>query len=171
MAFKYKGSVTPTAGQVLKEIVIANSKTITVGDVVQIASDFADLAGAGTVVYGVVVGITKENGEVPADNGAGGAFSDTYTTAADNQTVAKIKAKVDVSKNSLWSAPADANLGTTTGSDYVHGGVYFDVVAASDTLDESTAGATVRQFYSHGVDPQDSTRVIVSIAESIVQPV
>ncbi len=163
--FIFKKNGNANGGRILVEQTIADSKTITLGDAVKLASGKIDLAGAGGAVYGIVSGLRKADGSPLTENGAGGDFNDTYTTGSSNTVVAV----VDISKDSLYSVVADDTLGTTTGSDLA--GYNFDVVAASDTLDESTAAATTAQFFSQGVDADGeapSNSVLVTIHESQV---
>lgn len=162
MAFLYrKGKTGP-----LEKKIITNSAVIRVGEAVNIESGFADSAGAGEAIYGVVAGIVGPNGEVLRNNGASSDFDPIgdYTAASDNQTVGKVSVLIQTSKDAIYSAPADATLGTTTGSNLA--GYRMDHTAGGLTLDESTAVTTAAQWVSHGVDPEDSTKVLVSIYES-----
>lgn len=169
MAFKYAGSLHGGA-RVMRKGIISNSAVITVGDAVgRDADGFIQLVGAGALVEGIVVAITRSDVDdaAPANNGAGGAFTDTYTAAADNETVAKVSVLVDVAKSSKYAVTLDATAGTTTGSD-LNGGYFFDVVAASDTLDESTASTTSAQFALLGQDAEVTDGVFVNIYESLL---
>jgi len=164
--FRFKKNGVANSGRILVEQTIADSKTITVGDAVRLASGKVDLAGTGAAVYGIVAGLRKADGSPLTDNGAGGNFNDTYTTGTSNTVVAV----VDISTDSVYSVTADATLGTTTGSNLA--GYNMDIVAASDQLDESTAVTTTAQFFSHGVDSDGeapSNSVLVSIQESQVK--
>lgn len=163
MAFIYKKSRNPNGGRELVEYTIADSTTITIGDAVKLASGKIALAGAGGALLGIVAGIRKADGSPVTDNGAGGDFTNTYTTPSSNT----VKAVVDVSTDSIYSVTADATLGTTTGSDLA--GYNMDLLAASDQLDENTAATTTAQFFSWGQDPDGSAAsnsVLVSIQES-----
>lgn len=163
--FKYVRSEDSKV-QVLKKVTLKNSGTFTVGDVMKYASGFQDLVGAGNSVYGIIVDIVDFNGLPPRTNGAGGNFTDTYTTASDNQTVDKISALVDTSTDSVWRVTMDDTLGTTTGSN-LEGGYNADVVAASDQLDESTTTASSAQFAIVGQYPGGATNeVLCKILES-----
>jgi len=173
MAFIYRGGLRANSSRYLvgdaTNHVLAASTAFTVGDAVAYGNTdgVLDLAGAGNPVYGIIVGFKNGDGTPVTSNGAGGDFTDTYTTAASNS----VYAIVDVSKESLYSVTADATLGTTTGSDKP--GVNLDVLAASDQLDESTvanAGSTA-QFHSWGVDPDPTAAdnsLLVTIQESQV---
>jgi hypothetical protein len=127
------------------------------------------LGTSGNDVFGHVTGISTEDGvgvETDGTTGAStGSFTGTFDTASDNQTNAKVQAVVDISKKTLYSADANASLGTTTGSDTVG---YFMDLADEANLNESTAAQTAAQYATHGTDPQDSSKAIVNVYESQV---
>jgi hypothetical protein len=148
---------------VLRKGVIANSVVATVGDSVKLASGFVALGTTGVSVMGHIDAIVSADGIQMITNGAGGAMRLTHTVASDNQTVAKIAAKVNVSKLTLYSGEVDATIGTTTGSNLAG---YFMDLADEESLDESTAAATAAQYRTHGLDANDSSRAVVSIYES-----
>jgi len=155
---------------------IESSKTLTKGDVVDLTSDVVDVVGAGNPMFGVVDGFVTKDGR-PLQNAvsgtdydgtytAGGTGVETYVAAADNETDKQVKAVIrQFAPGDLWVALADAAIGTTGVSDEAGG--YFDLVAGSDTLDESTyLTGTVCQFFSHGPDPvKGGNYVIVEAAE------
>lgn len=162
MAFQYRKGHTDA----VESEIIANSQTLRVGEAVSIDTDgFVVTCPAGSAVYGVVQGFTGPTGEVPTTNGAGGDFDPygDFAVASDNETVAKYKAQIQISKKAIYSAAADDTLGTTTGSDLR--GYKMDHIAGALTLDENTATTGSAQWVSHGIDPEDSTRVLVSIYE------
>jgi hypothetical protein len=162
MAFRYKKSRIANAGRELMDFTITDSQVLSVGESVKLVSGKVSTGGAGGDILGVVAGFVKADGSPVTDNGAGGRFTNTYTAGSSNT----VKAKVDVSKLSIYSAPADATLGTTTGSNLA--GYLLDQTAASDTLDEDTAAATTAQWFSWGPDPDPtapSNSLLVSIFE------
>lgn len=169
MAFKIAGSLNPHGGPLLRRETITNSTEVTENDSVKLASGFVDLGTTGASVFGHVSGISTHRGVgLNTDGAAGsdiGSFSGTFTTASDNQTVDKVKAEVDISKSTLYSAALDDDIGSTTGSDLA--GYYMDIADETE-LDESTAATTVAQYHTHGTDPEDDERVIVNIFESSV---
>lgn len=153
---------------IFRKMIIANSKTVTIGDFVHTAAGFLDIAATGETLLGVVVGVVDANG-IGLDNtkvsldGTWTSSTHTYAAASDNQTVLKVCALVDVDPFSVWSCEPDATIGTTTGSNLA--GYYTDL-ADEDEIDESTAHVTTKsQLYIWGVDPEDSTRGLYSIAE------
>lgn len=164
-----KGSLLPHGAPVLRREILANSITVTESDSLKLSSGFAALGTTGALVFGHVVSISTRQGLGLNTTGAAGAamgsFVGTYLTASDNQTVGKVKADVDISKYSLYSAEEDAAIGTTTGSNLSG---YYQDLADEDTLDESTAATTTAQYFGWGVDPDNSANAVVNIAESVV---
>lgn len=162
MAFLLRKSRTTP----LVKKIIANSQVLQVGEAVRIDDDgFIVTCPTGSTVYGVVQGIVGPKGEVLRSNGAGADFdtNGSYTAASDNETVAQISVLIDTSKLAQYSAPMDATPGTTTGSNLP--GYRMDHVSGGLTLDESTAVTSAAQWVSLGLDPEDSTRVLVQIFE------
>ncbi len=168
--FNYVGSLSATNARIFRKGIIANSQVITVGDALgRDADGFLTLVGATNLVEGIVHGIVRSDTKdiAPTSDGAGGSFTDTYTAAADNETVDKVSVLMDVSKYSKYAVTLDATAGTTTGSD-LDGGYNADVVAASDQLDESSTVTTTAQFAILGQDAAVTNGVFVSIKESII---
>ncbi|RLF89003.1 hypothetical protein DRN43_04670 [Thermococci archaeon] len=165
MAFKTIGSLDPHGGPVVRKAIVANSVTITEEDSVKASSGFVALGTAGALVLGHVESIVTYDGVGVEDNGAGGDFVGTYTTASDNQTNAKVSVLVNVSKLYTYSVDPDDTIGTTTGSDLLG---YHTDLADEDNTDESTATTGTAQYFIWGVDPMDSGNQEVSIYESQV---
>jgi len=162
MGALYKGSLN-SSRPALRRYLGDNSAVIGIGDyVAEGTAGEAILATAGDRLLGVVVGFeTKSGGQTDFDSGS---LTDV-TMAADNQTVAQEKVVVDINPLSLNSIPLSAAAGTTTGSD--KSGVSFELTD-HDTVNEASVktDGTAQQLYSQGVDPNNSSNVIVSIAES-----
>lgn len=169
MAMIAEGSLNPHGAPVLRSTIMTNSIVVTEFDSVKLASGFVALGTTGALVYGHVVSISTRNGVGLNSTGAAGAefgsFVGTFTNPSNNQTVAKNKANVDISKYSLYSAEEDAAIGTTTGSNLAG---YYQDLADEDTLDESTAATTTAQYFGWGVSPSNSANAMVNIAESVV---
>lgn len=169
MAFNKQGSLTPYGAGINLHRILANSITVTVNDSMKMASGFCALGTTGALVFGHVQGIVTSKGMPMSTTGVAGAdigsFINTFATASDNQTVAKFKAMVDVSKHTLYSAEEDATIGTTTGSDLAG---YTQDIVDEDTLKENTALTTTGQYMGHGLDPNNSARSVVNIFESQV---
>ncbi len=168
MAFTAIGSLAPYGGPVLRHEIITNSVVTTIADSVKFASGFVALGTAGVAVLGHVNGINDKGVGVSTSGASGaalGSFVGTFTAASDNQTVAKVRAEIDVSQFTMYSAEVDATIGTTTGSDLA--GYRMDLVD-EDTLNESSAVTTIAQYATWGLDPNDSTQAVVNIIESSI---
>lgn len=168
-AFQPYGTMTPYGGPVLLNRIIANSVAMTHLASTKMASGFVALGTTGALVFGHTVEIATNFDVGPNTSGVAGAalgsYLGAYTVASDNQTVGMYRAKTDVSKHTLYSAAADAAVGTTTGSNLA--GYTLDL-ADSTQLSESSALTTTGQYSVHGLDPVNSARVIVNIFESQV---
>jgi len=170
MAFTQHGTLNTHGAPVLRKEIAANSIDITVEDSVKADTDgFVALGTAAALVFGHVVGIAsaKDVGmQTDGSTGAAmGSFQNTYTTASDNETVAKVRAECDVSKMTLYSAEHDDTIGSTTGSNLLG---YFLDLEDEDTLDESSCLTTTLQYFNWGLDPNNSARSIVNIYQSVV---
>ena len=169
MAIKRYGTLSPHGAPVQNSNIIANSITIAVNDSVKAASGFIALGTAGALVWGHVMGLGTKDGMPLNTTGVAGAaigsFVGTFASGSDNQTVAKDKAIMDVSKFTLYSAELSAAIGTTTGSNLI--GYRMDLTD-EDTLDESTAVTTTAQYGTHGVDPVTTANAVVNVYESQV---
>lgn len=169
MAFSPIGSLVPYGGPVLRSDILANTITVTVQASVKYSSGFVALGTAGASVLGHVNGIRTNGGVGVQSTGIAGAafgsFVGSYLTASDNQTVGMVKAEIDVSQNTIYSASATAALGTTTGSNLA--GYRMDL-STSVTLDESSAATTTAQYGTLGVDPRNSAQAMVYILESSI---
>jgi hypothetical protein len=168
MAFKPVGSLNPHGAPILRKEVITNSVVSTVNDSLRVASGFAALGTAGSLVAGHLVSHKSAKGVGLNSTGAAGAeigsYVNTFTAASDNQTVAQVAAEMDISKATIYSADPDAAIGTTTGSDLSG---YFTDLADEDNTDESTAATTTAQYGILGVDPDDTGNQLVHINESL----
>ncbi len=168
MAFKQFGSLDPQGAPILRKEIITNSVVSTVGQSVKLASGFVALGTAGVLVAGHIVAHKTDKGVGLNTTGVAGAdigsYVYTFTAASDNQTVAKVKAELDISKNTIYTVTPDATIGTTTGSNLSG---YKTDIADKDTTDEDTAAATTCQYDILGVDPGKSTNHLVHIYESL----
>lgn len=163
MAFRYKKSMNANQNLVLTPYTITDSQTISVGEAVKLASGKLVTWGAGGAGLGIVHAIVNADGSPVTTDGAGGAFSGTYTAGSSNT----VCALVDESKASVYSVEQDATLGTTTGSGLA--GYNTDLLSSSDKLDESTTVSTTASFLIRGVDNDPlapANSVLVSIQES-----
>ena len=170
MAIIKNTALTPFGAPGLRHEILANSITVTVSDSVKFDTDgFVALGTAGAAVLGHVMNISTNLGVGVNTTGVAGAelgsYVGTFLTASDNETVSKVRAEVDISQQTMYSAEVDATIGTTTGSDLA--GYRMDLID-EDTLDESDAATTTAQYATWGLDPEDSTKAIVNIFESQV---
>lgn len=160
------GTLGVTRGPILVERIITNSIVIAVGDSVKTAAGFAALGTAGARVLGHVVSLVGQDGLTPVKDGTYlGNIGAPLTMAATNQTVAQIRAIVDIDTNALYSADLSAAAGTTAGSNLA--GKTFDLTN-EETINEASVLETTAQYYSHGLDRNDTTNVVVNILESEV---
>lgn len=172
MAFNQIGSLSPFGAPVIQRKVIANSLALGVGDSVKLASGFIAAGTAGALVYGHCLEFGTNKGMPVSSTGVAGAafgsYVGAYTTASDNQTVAMVRADVDISKLTLWSGEMSAAIGTTTGSNLSG---YFLDLTDKDTLNEGSAATTTCQYATDGVDPRNTAQAAVLIFESQIMGV
>ena len=169
MAILKIGSLDPHGAALIRREIVTDSVALTVSDSVKTVTGFISLGTAGVAVFGHVMQIGTDSGVGLNTTGVAGSeigsYLGSFTMASDNETVAKVRAEIDVSQNTLYSAEVDATIGTTTGSDLL--GYNMDLID-EDTLDENTAATTVAQYSTWGTDPADTTKAVVSINESSV---
>ena len=162
--------------------IIANSITVAVGEAVKLDSTgYVTNATADDAMLGIVVGFSQNDGMPlqPTAYAAGTATSSdvqSVAAASDNQTVAKKRALVQVDPAMIYSATVSGTLGTTadspTATDGAIGG-WVNVDSAGSNYArvlESTFSRTDGQdqnFFCWGVDPADTTRYLVSIANPL----
>lgn len=174
MAFEPRGSIDGQEGRVKVLVQLADSQTVQVGDVIETYSTGKGTLGTADLpVLGVVMDICYANGQVIKKTGpvAGTAYTENVTSQATG-TGGEYYAHVDISKNSLYSAAVSGTLGTTNSSnlrgcwvDVDSGNTeYGQVLETTATRTAHSATGGMGTFYSHGVDPNDSSRIIVSIA-------
>ena len=172
MAFTIAGSLSPFGGPLLRSQIVANSVALVELDSVTVepgynAAGFVRLGVAAGRVFGHVKAIVTNNGVGLLTDGTTGAaigsFTNAYTVASDNQTIAQVRAQVDVSKETLYSVDPDAAIATTTGSNLL--GYKTDIID-EDNTDEDTATSATAQYFIWGVDPNTAANQIVNIFES-----
>lgn len=173
------GSLGSNVGPLLVDRVITNSVTVAVGDSVKTVVGFLALGTAAARVLGHVESLTGKDGLTPVKDGTYlGNIGEAYTASASNQTVAMVSARVDIDTQSLYSAELSAAAGTTTGSNLA--GKYFNLTD-KDTINEASVTETrmtltegtpntaaFMQYYSHGLDRNFTTQVLVNIVYSEV---
>lgn len=169
MAFILAGTTQPYGAPVERHDIVTNSITVTVADSVKVTSGFVALNTAGALTYGHVTAVETNKGVGLTTSGAAGAdigsYINAFTTASDNQTVAMVRAVVDVSKFTLYTNPTGGVIGTTTGSNLL--GYHADI-SSQNTIDETSAITATAQYTIWGVSPANTTLGVYSIYESQV---
>jgi len=162
--FAYRKSMGSSEEPTLLYFIVNNSEVISVGDAVKVdASGNAILAIAGSTIAGVVHQVVDKNGIVISPNSS---TSDTYTMAADNETVNQYQVGVDVSPRSLYSNDSDGALAATNLFQF------FDLVSESQ-IDQSSASDASGSFQLVGLDPDgdaDVSKGLFRVAESQLNP-
>lgn len=165
-------------GRKLMKIKLGNSQTFEIGDLVKTYSNgVADLAAVATPALGVITGFVDANGTPLPDSAvvagtASGVTQRSVTTDATNST--NYYALVDVSKDTIYSASVSGTLGTTASSNLMGcwiglnsaGGDYGQLLESTASRTAHSATAAMNNFYSLGLDPNDSTRLLVILANS-----
>lgn len=172
-----------TVPQELMNVIIANSAVVAVGEVVALNSTgYVTNGAAAAPLLGVVVGFCKNDGTPlnPTAYVAGtatGTDVQSVTASASNVTGNKYRAIVSTSKRTRYSVNVSGTLGTTADSptatdDAIGGWVDVDSSGSNyarvlESTFTRTAGAATN-FFCWGVDPADTTRYLVSIADSLL---
>lgn len=169
---KYKRTIGGV-GRKLEKVLLGSSLAFAVGDAVEtLTTGVALRATAGTPLLGVIASICDKDGlpfksSNPVAGTASGTDTRSITTGAANTTY---YAMVDVSNNSIYSADVTGTVGTTVDSELR--GCRIDIDSAGSLFGkvlETTATrteGTEANFYCHGVDPDDSGNILVSVALS-----
>lgn len=169
---KFKRTIGGVGRKLSEPILLADSQTIAIGDVIETYTTGEGVYGAAAEpILGVVSALADADGmPVKQSNPVAGTASGVDLRSVATGTAGVSYAIVDTSKNTMYSAEVSGTLGTT-GSSSARG-CRIDVDSANTDygrLLETTATRTIgtpANFYSHGVDPNDSTRLMVSIAMS-----
>lgn len=171
MALKFHSTIGGV-GRKMQLVKLANSQTVTVGDVIQTSTTgLGTLQTAAVPVGGVVVALCNSKGmPIQVSNPVAGTASSTDVLSVATGTAGVSYALVDFGTDTIYSVNVNGTLGTTASSTLR--GAYLDIDSANTSygrLLESTATRTrgvEANFYSWGLDPNDSTRLLVSIAFS-----
>lgn len=172
MAFTYAG----TRGQYSVEkmvYVLKESTAFTIGDAMLSYSQTDSSATVGVAaapILGILTGFVDvySNAYQTANLAAGTALSTvltTKTTSSSNVTTPDVFGEITIGQNVRWSAAVNGTLGTTVQSNKKGCGIDVDSSNTSyGRVLESTATRTFTtptNFYSEGLDPKVSTRLIV----------
>jgi hypothetical protein len=143
-SFKYAGQLNGAENPVTIDVIINDSKTVSVGGAVLLDA-FADgggceAASAGSYVLGICVGIYQ--GVRPIETLPAGSYTGTYTAstqsyaaAADNTTVDKMIAKVIVDPMALFENDSAGDLAAADEFKC------FDLVSATQIANQNGADA------------------------------
>lgn len=149
----------------LKTAIIANSEAIAIGDAIipdgTVKSTVKGAKNTTGIILGVVFSILGTDGKVLEKN--------TVTVGADNATVAKISVKYIPAYLPIeYTADISQAAGTTTASDLM--GQFNLSASVNGTLDETSVGvfSTQKQFFSFGVTPESTTKVIGKFSTTLV---
>jgi len=170
---KFKGTIGGV-GRKLQLVKLTDSQAISVGDAIETYSTgYGILATIQLPILGVVASFCDSKGmPKKQDNPVAGTASGVDVTSI--ASTSNDYALVDISSSSVYSAALDATVGTTNALGVNPGCKYDGLSATPGILDESSYSrtvGTVSQWYSWGLDPNDSTRVLVSIALSEIDSV
>lgn len=168
LTIQRQGTKTPP-----QKVLLGVSQTFEVGDVVEIYQNgVATLATAAQPIAGVIKSICDINGlPIPtATRTAGSVDTSGITSVTTGATNTTYYAMVEVDEDTIFSAPVSGTLGTTTDSDLPGGKIDVDSANTEygqllETTHTRTIG-TPANFYSIGVDPKNSSNLLVKIAMS-----
>ena len=171
--FKFAGTIGGV-GRKLRLVKLGVSQDFAVGEAIESYSVGAGTLGAAAQpLLGVINSFADSKGNVlRADAVVAGTASgnDVTSVTTDATNSDGYYAFVDISKNTLYSATVSGTIGTTDDSELP--GARLDVDSANTEygqLLETTATRTIgtpANFYSWGLDENDSTRLIVSLSMS-----
>lgn len=159
----------------IRTVIMDQDEALRIGDSVKWLNGNLEAVNANAAA-GIVIDIVDKNGaSIWGSTAIIGSATLTnkstpnlsvVTVAGDNETIDQIAAKIDISPFTIYSADISGIMNTTLSSNKPGGWV-----DGSDqrTIDETTHTRTIGNggvFQNHGVDPDDSTRMLVSIHES-----
>lgn len=159
--------------EIIRDFIIDNSDTVQIGDAVKLRNGDLEVSAADGSFSGVVIDLVDKNGNsifgsianVGSATVSGQPGSGSVAVASDNETVDLIRARIDMSPFTIYSATVTGTMNTTNASNKPGGWVDMD---DEDSVDETTHNRTIGtggQLKNWGVDPDDSTRMLVSINE------
>jgi len=155
----------------MEMILLKSEVTFSVGQAVRsYVAGVVEHSVAATPVLGILVGIVDSKGNPirPGSIVAGTAFDNTVTTVTTGAGNTTYYGLVEIGTDTIFSVAVNGTIGTTVDSELR--GCKIDIDSANTEYGrvlESTATrtvATTANFYCHGVDPKDATRLLVSIA-------
>lgn len=158
------GTLGQFGGPILVDRIITNSKTLRVSDAVKTVAGFIDAATSSGSILGHIESFVGNDELTPIKDGTfKGNLHDSFISSATNQTVEKVSARIDIDVRSLYQADGSGPFGTTTGSNLT--GKTFKLSNAY-TIDETSVTTTKLQYVSHGLDRNDTSKIVVNILNS-----
>lgn len=167
---RFKYNLAGRTSGIIRSFIIGDTKTVTVGDFVHLETGYIDTAAANEPLLGVVVGIVDQDG-INLDNskrtltGSGASWTtstQTVVTGSDNTSTDYLRVLVDIDPFSVWSVEPDSAIGQDAQSDLA--GCFTDLITEAE-VDEDGAVAGQAALFIWGVDPEDTSRGLYSIAE------
>lgn len=165
--FELRGHMLGAQNPITYNIIIKNSQALVKGNSILMSGGFCTPATAGSLVFGIVVGIVDKN-DIDLDNTASDNYdgtwvssTGTYTASSDNQTDKMVKAKIVADPFAIWYNDADANL--TAAMEFQH----FNLISKSQ-IDGDTNTESYGQFQLLKRDPDgdaDASKGLFRISE------
>lgn len=173
MALNFKSTIGGIGRKLSEPLLCADSQTLTVGDAVKTDTTSGELiyGAAALPMLGVIYAFVTESGmPIKQDNPVAGTASGVDTRSVATGTDGDTYAIVDFSNQTVYSAQCNGTIGTTGNSEVIgaradidsNGGDYGRILETTATR---TLG-TPATFYCWGADPEDSDRMLVTIALS-----
>lgn len=173
MAFNFVKTVGGV-GRKLELVKLGNTQTVEVGDAIETyTTGLGVLQTAAHHVGGIIHALVDANGyPIATSNPVAGTASGVDVRSVATGSTGTSYALVDFSEDTIYSVTVNGTLGNTASSTLR--GCHIDIDSDPGKVLESTATRTEgveANFYSWGVDPKDSTRLLVSIAMSELRSV
>jgi hypothetical protein len=173
MALEFKSTIGGVGRKLSKPLLCADSQTLSVGDSVKTDTTSGELiyGAAALPTLGIITAFTDKDGmPIKLANPVAGTASGVDVRTVATGTAGTTYAIVDMSNQTVYSAECNGTIGTTVNSEVI--GARADIDSANtdygrilETTCTRTLG-TPATFFCHGADPNDSTRMLVTIAIS-----
>lgn len=151
---------------------LGDSQTVEVGDFVEVYQNgVATLATAAQPILGAIKSICDSKGlPISTATRAAGSVDVSGITSVATSTGGTYYAWVEQDEETVYSVPVSGTLGTTTSSNLEGGKIDVDSANTEyGQLLETTHTRTIStpaNFYSLGVDPKNSSNLLVKVAMS-----
>ena len=150
--FRLRGHLLGAQNPAQTEVIIDNEEVMTIGDAITMVAGFAVPCGADDRIFGIVTGIITNAGidldSCDADDydGTWVSSTNTYTAAANNETVKKVKVRVIADPYALFYNDANGTL--TQAMEFLH----FSLTD-EDQIAYDSSSATVGEMQLWKRDP------------------